>query len=57
VYVTGSLFWGRQYLVGLAYYALAFLMRLWPAWAPLEFAIFHSGYLILMSRHMRRHQH
>jgi predicted Ser/Thr protein kinase len=56
VFVHGSLFWGRQYLVGLAYYALAFLMRLWPAWAPLEFAIFHSGYLILMSRHMRRHQ-
>jgi predicted Ser/Thr protein kinase len=56
VFVHGSLFWGRQYLVGLAYYALAVLMRLWPAWAPLEFAIFHSGYLILMSRHMRRHQ-
>ena len=56
VFVHGSLFWGRQYLFGLAYYALAFLMRLWPAWAPLEFAIFHSGYLIFMSRHMRRHQ-
>jgi serine/threonine protein kinase len=56
VFVHGSLFWGRQYLVGLAYFALALLMRLWPAWAPLEFAVFHSGYLILMSRHMRRHQ-
>jgi serine/threonine protein kinase len=57
VFVHGSLFWGRQYLVGLAYYGLAFLMRLWPALAPLEFAIFHSSYLIFMSRHMRRHQH
>jgi eukaryotic-like serine/threonine-protein kinase len=57
VFVHGSLFWGREYLVGLAYYALAFLMRLWPEWAPLEFALFHSGFLILMSRHMRRHQH
>lgn len=57
VFVHGSLFWGREFLVGLAYYALAFLMRLWPAWAPLEFAIAHSGFLILMSRHMRRHQH
>jgi serine/threonine-protein kinase len=56
VFVHGSLFWGRQYLVGLAYFALALLMRLWPAWAPLEFAVFHSGYLIFMSRHMRRHQ-
>jgi hypothetical protein len=57
VFIHGSLFWGRQYLFGMAYYALAFLMRLWPAYAPLESAIFHSGYLIFMSRHLRRHQH
>jgi hypothetical protein len=55
VFVHGSLFWGRQYLFGLPYYALAILMRLWPVWAPLEFAIFHSSYLIFMSRHLRRH--
>ncbi len=54
VFVHGSLFWGRQYLFGLAYYALAILMRLWPAYAPLEFAIFHSSYMIFMSRHLRR---
>lgn len=57
VFVHGSLFWGRQYLVGVAYFALAFVMRVQPEWAPLEFGLFHSGFLFLMSRHLRRYQH
>jgi hypothetical protein len=56
VFIHGGLFWGRLYIAGLAYYALAFVMRLSPEWAPLEFGLCHCAYLILMSRHFHRPQ-
>jgi hypothetical protein len=57
VFIHGSLYWGRLYAAGLAYYALACTMRLDPQWAPLEFGVFHGGYLLFMGRHLREHQY
>jgi serine/threonine-protein kinase len=51
VFIQGGLFWGRLYLAGLGYFVLAFVMRLSPEWAPLEFGLCHCAFLVLMSRH------
>jgi serine/threonine-protein kinase len=56
IFVHGSLYWGRLYAVGLAFYALALLMPLHLEWAPLQFGLLHAGYLIVMGRHLRGHQ-
>jgi serine/threonine-protein kinase len=37
--VVGRLYWGSMYLHGLAFYVLAGVMLLTPAYAPLEFAV------------------
>jgi hypothetical protein len=45
LFVQGSVFWGRYYLFGLAFFALAALMVLTPEWAPLEFGLLVSALL------------
>jgi serine/threonine-protein kinase len=57
LFIHGSIYWGRLYLVGLAFYALAFVMQLRLEWAPLEFGLFHSGVLIVMGRHLGQYQY
>jgi serine/threonine-protein kinase len=56
IFVHGSLYWGRLYLAGLAFYALAVGMQLGMEWAPVEFGLFHCGYLLVVGRHVRGHQ-
>jgi serine/threonine-protein kinase len=51
-------YWGRLYLVALAYFVLAVGMRFWPEGAPLEYGLFHGGVLLgyrwhLSARHVR----
>jgi hypothetical protein len=42
-FILGSIVWGRFYVVGVAFFLLALLMRLGPEWAPLEFALSYGG--------------
>jgi serine/threonine-protein kinase len=42
-FVHGSLYWGRFYLLGLAFFALAIAMRFTPEWAPLEMGFLYGG--------------
>jgi serine/threonine-protein kinase len=49
-----SLFWGPLSPAGLGYYTLALVMYLGPTLAPLEFAVYHCSYLIMMSLHFKR---
>ena len=39
----GSVYWGRFYLLGLAFFALAVVMQFTPDWAPLEMGVLHSS--------------
>jgi serine/threonine-protein kinase len=42
-FVTGSIYLGQAYLLGLAYFALAVVMPFTPDWAPLEMALLFSS--------------
>jgi serine/threonine-protein kinase len=42
-FVMGSVYWGRFYLLGLAFFALAVVMQFTPDWAPLEMGVLHSS--------------
>jgi serine/threonine-protein kinase len=42
-FVQGSIFWGRFYLLGLAFFAAAIVMRFTPDWAPVEMALLHGS--------------
>jgi serine/threonine-protein kinase len=42
-FVVARLYWGPLYWHGVAYYVLALVMVLTPAWAPLEFAVVSAG--------------
>jgi serine/threonine-protein kinase len=42
-FVLGSVYWGRFYLLGLAFFALAVVMQFTPDWAPLEMGVLHSS--------------
>jgi hypothetical protein len=41
-FVQASLFWGRFYLFGLAFFALAVVMRFTPTWSPLELGLLYA---------------
>jgi serine/threonine-protein kinase len=56
VFAHGSLYSGRCYLVGLAYFALALVMKFRPEWAPLEYGLFHGGYLAFVGWRLRAWQ-
>jgi serine/threonine-protein kinase len=56
VFIHGSLYWGRCYLAGLAYFVLAVVMRASLEWAPLEYGLFHGGYMAYVSLHIRGQQ-
>jgi serine/threonine protein kinase len=44
--IDASLHWGRMYLIGLGFLALAVPLWLLPAWSPLIFGLFATGCLI-----------
>ena len=53
-FAQGSIFWGRLYLLGLGFFALAALMQLHLLWSPLEFAVAQGGSLIAIGLYLRR---
>jgi predicted Ser/Thr protein kinase len=53
-FVLGSNYWGRCYLLGVVSFALAVLMPLRLAWAPLEFAALAFVSLVAFGLHLRR---
>src|SRR5262249_43092979 len=46
--IQGGMYWGQHYLGGLGYFALAVLLWLLPAWAPLAFGLFLSVHLVYL---------
>jgi serine/threonine protein kinase len=53
-FVMGSSYWGRCYAVGMAFFALAFLMVLDLNWAPIEFGLAWGVTLVTLGLHLRR---
>ncbi len=53
-FVLGGMFWGRCYLFGLAFFALAAFLPLEISVAALPFGLLWSGCLIAMALHLRR---
>jgi serine/threonine protein kinase len=53
-FVMGSSFWGRCYAVGVAFFALAFLMALHLQWAPIEFGLAWGATLTAIGVRLRR---
>jgi serine/threonine protein kinase len=51
---VASRYWGRYYLVGLAFFLLAFVMPARLEWAPVEFGLLFSVIVINSSLHLRR---
>jgi serine/threonine protein kinase len=52
--VLGSSYWGMLYAVGLAFFALAYLMQLDLYWAVLEYGAAWAATLCLIGLHLRR---
>ncbi len=50
----GGTFWGRLYLAGLAFFAVAVVMPWRLEWAPVEFALAMSGLMVGAILHLRR---
>jgi serine/threonine-protein kinase len=48
ILTEGALYWGGYYLVGTAYIAFAFFLKLIPTWAPLVFSIYSAAFLIFL---------
>ena len=53
-FVMGSSYWGRCFLVGLAFFALAAVMPFMLGLAPLALGVMWSGTLLLISWHVRQ---
>jgi hypothetical protein len=53
-FVMGSSFWGRCYAVGVAFFALAFVMAIHPPWAPIEFGLAWGATLAAIGVRLRR---
>jgi tRNA A-37 threonylcarbamoyl transferase component Bud32 len=52
-FAMGSSYWGRFYLFGLAFFALAALMPLMLTLAPLGLGVLWSAALVIIARHVR----
>jgi serine/threonine protein kinase len=53
-FVMGSNYWGWSYAFGLSFFALAGLMTLRLEWAPLEFGVLWTIFLVMIGLHLRR---
>jgi serine/threonine-protein kinase len=53
-FAMGSNYWGRCYLIGLAFFALAAVMPLMLNLAPLGLGLLWSVTLVMIARHVRR---
>jgi serine/threonine-protein kinase len=54
LFMMGSIYWGRLYVFGLAYFGLALLLPVRMEWAPLGFALIQSATLLAIGLHLRR---
>jgi serine/threonine-protein kinase len=54
-FVVARLYWGPMYLHGVAYFVLALVMVLAPAWAPLVFAVVSAGHSFVHGFILRWH--
>jgi serine/threonine-protein kinase len=55
-FVMGSSYWGRLYVIGLAFFLMAVLMPFQLEWAPLEFGILWCASLVGIGLHLRHLQ-
>lgn len=55
-FVQGSLFWGKFYLLGLAFFALAIVIPFVPQWAPLEVGLLYGGTTVAVGWSLLRKQ-
>jgi serine/threonine-protein kinase len=53
-FVMGSSYWGWYYAFGLGFFALAAVMTLRLEWAPLEFGLLWTAFLVAIGLHLRR---
>jgi hypothetical protein len=53
-FVKGSVYWGRFYLLGLAFFAVAVIMQFTPDQAPLEMGLLHSSSLAAFGWYLLR---
>jgi serine/threonine-protein kinase len=53
-FVLARLYWGPVYLYAVAYFVLAFVMKLQPEWAPLEFGVVFAIINVLTGVMLRR---
>jgi hypothetical protein len=53
-FVMGASFGGRYYVIGLAFFALAFLMLLRLEWSPVAYGLVWAVCLVAIARHLRR---
>jgi hypothetical protein len=49
----GAGYWGGFYLLGLAFFAMAVLMSLWPEGAPLGMGVLMAGALLVLGVRLR----
>ena len=52
-FLMGGSYWGRLYLIGLTFFALAVVMPLRLAWAPAALGLLMSATLVGLSLHLR----
>jgi serine/threonine protein kinase len=53
-FVMGSCYWGRCYAIGVAFFALAFLMIFELSWAPIAFGLVWAGAFATIGLHLLR---
>jgi serine/threonine-protein kinase len=53
-FVMGGLWWGRYYIIGLAFLALALLMPLYLEGSLLAYGLLWAACLVVIARHLRR---
>jgi hypothetical protein len=52
-FVMGSGYWGGCYAIGLAFFAAAVLITIWPDTAPLQFAVLWGGSMAVLGLRLR----
>jgi len=54
LFMMGGCYWGRLYIVALAYFGIALLMPVRIKWAPIEYALLQTATLLVIGLHLRR---
>jgi hypothetical protein len=56
LFVQGSLYWGKFYLVGIAWFLLALAMRVKPEWSSIGVALLYGVSMLSTAWYLRRVQ-